>query len=179
MDTAVEEVVHEEPVAPPPIIVPSPPLGPIGVQKWPRWLLAAGLLLALGAGLIVWRAHVGAAISYETVPVERGPIQASVTATGTLNAVVSVQVGSQVSGNIKALYADYNTKVTKGGQLVALIDPALFEAQVSQAQAGPRESLVLGSVRRWTHLLGTEPGVIANAIPPAIKDSSVLVGQWP
>jgi len=134
MDTAVEEVVHEEPVAPPPIIVPSPPLGPIGVQKWPRWLLAAGLLLALGAGLIVWRAHVGAAISYETVPVERGPIQASVTATGTLNAVVSVQVGSQVSGNIKALYADYNTKVTKG-QLVALIDPALFEAQVSQAQA--------------------------------------------
>jgi len=62
---------------------------------------------------------------------------------------------------------------------VALIDPSLFEAQVSQAQAGPRESLVLGSVRRWTHLLGTEPGVIANAIPPAIKDSSVLVGQWP
>src|SRR6516165_8307501 len=133
MDTAVEEVVHEEPVAPPPIIVPSPPLGPIGVQKWPRWLLAAGLLLALGAGLIVWRAHVGAAISYETVPVERGPIQASVTATGTLNAVVSVQVGSQVSGNIKALYADYNTKVSKG-QLVALIDPQIFQAQVDQAE---------------------------------------------
>ena len=62
--------------------------------------------------------HSANAIDYETVPVERGSVQASVTATGTLNAVVDVQVGSQVSGNIKALYADFNTKVTKG-QLVA------------------------------------------------------------
>ncbi len=61
-------------------------------------------------------------------------IQASVTATGTLNAVVDVQVGSQVSGNIKALYADFNTKVTKG-QLVAEIDPQVFQTQVDQAQA--------------------------------------------
>jgi len=68
------------------------------------------------------------------VPVERGVIQASVTATGTVNAVVDVQVGSQVSGNIKALYADFNTKVTKG-QLVAQIDPQVFQTQVDQAQA--------------------------------------------
>ena len=60
--------------------------------------------------------------------------EASVTATGTLNAVVDVQVGSQVSGNIKGLFADFNTKVTKG-QLVALIDPEAFQAQVDQAQA--------------------------------------------
>jgi HlyD family secretion protein len=78
--------------------------------------------------------HAASAISYDTVPVERGPILASVTATGTLNAVVDVQVGSQVSGNIKALYADFNTKVTKG-QLVAEIDPEVFQTQVDQAAA--------------------------------------------
>ena len=55
-----------------------------------------------------------------------------------------MQVGSQVSGNIKALYADFNTKVTKG-QLVALIDPELFQTQVDQAQAalGSAQSAVL------------------------------------
>jgi HlyD family secretion protein len=66
--------------------------------------------------------------------VERGPIQAKVTATGNLNAVVDVLVSSQVSGNIKALYADWNSKVKKG-QLVALIDPEIFQAQVDQANA--------------------------------------------
>jgi HlyD family secretion protein len=68
------------------------------------------------------------------VTVGRGQVQASVTATGTLNAVVDVQVGSQVSGNIIALYADFNTKVTKG-QLVAQIDPQAFQTQVDQATA--------------------------------------------
>jgi HlyD family secretion protein len=78
--------------------------------------------------------HTANAISYDTVPVERGPVLASVTATGTLNAVVDVQVGSQVSGNIKALHADFNTKVTKG-QLVAEIDPEVFQTLVDQAAA--------------------------------------------
>src|SRR5207237_7743577 len=71
---------------------------------------------------------------FRTARVERGDIQATISATGTSNAVVTVQVGSQVSGNIKALYADFNTKVTKG-QLVALIDPEIFQAKVNQAQA--------------------------------------------
>src|SRR5882724_1914433 len=71
---------------------------------------------------------------FRTASIEGGDIDATISATGTSNAVVSVQVGSQVSGNIKALYADFNTKVTKG-QLVALIDPELFEAKVTQAQA--------------------------------------------
>ena len=64
----------------------------------------------------------------------RSDIQTTVTTTGNLNAVVTVQVGSQVSGNIIALYADFNTKVKKG-QLVALIDPAPFKAAVEQAKA--------------------------------------------
>jgi HlyD family secretion protein len=90
--------------------------------------------MALAVGDMLWRAHLKNAITYETVPVEQGPIQAAVTATGTLNAVVDVLVSSQVSGNIKALYADWNSKVKKG-QLVALIDPEIFQSQVDQASA--------------------------------------------
>ena len=134
MATAVEEHVYPE-VAPPPLIPVLP--GPIKTrprQHWARWALLAGIVIALAVGVELWRMHSQNAIGYETVPVERGLIQASVTATGTVNAVVDVQVGSQVSGNIKALYADFNTKVTKG-QLVALIDPQVFQTQVDQAQA--------------------------------------------
>jgi HlyD family secretion protein len=94
----------------------------------------ASLALALAVVGAFWRAHLQNAIAYETVPVERGSIQAKVTATGNLNAVVDVLVSSQVSGNIKALYADWNSKVKKG-QLVALIDPEIFQAQVDQANA--------------------------------------------
>ena len=65
-------------------------------------------------GGALWRAHLQNAITYETVPVERGSIQAKVTATSNLNAVVDVLVSSQVSGNIKALYGDWNSKVKKG-----------------------------------------------------------------
>lgn len=99
-----------------------------------KWSVAAAVMVLLAVGAYRWRIYTQSAITYETVPVERGTIQASVTATGTLNAVVDVLVGSQVSGNIQALYADWNTKVTKG-QLVALIDPAIFQAQVDQARA--------------------------------------------
>ncbi len=102
--------------------------------KWLKWTIAAIAIVLLAVGAYAWRVHTQTAISYETVQVERGSIQASVTATGTLNAVVDVLVGSQVSGNIKALYADWNTKVTKG-QLVALIDPEIFQAQVDQTRA--------------------------------------------
>jgi HlyD family secretion protein len=90
-------------------------------------------------GGIIWRAHLQGANTYETVQVERGSIQARVTATGNLNAVVDVLVSSQVSGNIKALYADWNSKVKKG-QLVALIDPELFQAQVDQSTAAFRSA---------------------------------------
>jgi len=67
--------------------------------------------------------------------VERGDIRSVVTATGTINPVVTVLVGSQVSGTIKALHADFNSQV-RDGQTIAQIDPAIFEAQVEQARAG-------------------------------------------
>src|SRR5690242_9773733 len=69
-----------------------------------------------------------------TAAVTRGDVIAKVDATGTLGAVTTVQVGSQVSGTIKALYADYNSQVKKG-QVVAELDPSLFQTQVEQARA--------------------------------------------
>jgi HlyD family secretion protein len=71
---------------------------------------------------------------FRTEKVGRGEIQAVVSASGTVNAVTTVLVGTQVSGTIKNIYADYNSPVTSG-QLIAQIDPAIFLAQVEQARA--------------------------------------------
>jgi HlyD family secretion protein len=71
---------------------------------------------------------------YFTAPVERGTIRAQVEATGTINALTSVQVGSQVSGTISALFVDFNSKVKKG-QVIAQIDPAIFKGNLLQATA--------------------------------------------
>ncbi|HUI45743.1 MAG TPA: efflux RND transporter periplasmic adaptor subunit [Nitrospirota bacterium] len=76
----------------------------------------------------------GDGTSYRTEPVSTGDIVQSVTATGTVNAVTTVLVGTQVSGTIKTLYVDFNSRVKKG-QLIAQIDPATFEALVQQARA--------------------------------------------
>ncbi len=124
-----EPVTRPQPVPARPIpIVRRPP------RRWIKWAAIGGVVVAVAVGVELWSMHVANAIGYTTVVVERGTVQASVTATGTVNAVVDVQVGSQVSGNIKALYADFNTKVTKG-QLVAEIDPAMIQAQVDQSTA--------------------------------------------
>lgn len=74
------------------------------------------------------------AIKFRTEKVARGNIQSTVTATGSVNAVVNVLVGTQVSGTIKNLYVDFNSPVKKG-QVIAQIDPATFEAQLLQAKA--------------------------------------------
>jgi HlyD family secretion protein len=73
-------------------------------------------------------------VSFRTASVERGPIISAVSTSGTLNAVITVQVGSQVSGQIKELLADFNSEV-KAGLVIARIDPETFEAKVRQAQA--------------------------------------------
>ncbi|HJV64814.1 MAG TPA: efflux RND transporter periplasmic adaptor subunit [Geomonas sp.] len=70
---------------------------------------------------------------YKTLKVERGSILSAVSATGTLNAVVTVQVGTQVSGTISKLYVDFNSQVRKG-QPIAQIDPALFQSALLQAR---------------------------------------------
>src|SRR5579862_4224851 len=90
---------------------------------------AAGVAVALGA----WSFR-GRDVQYRTAAVQHGDVSVAVSATGNPNAVVNVQVGSQVSGTVVDLFADFNTRVTKG-QLIARIDPAPFQAKVDQAQA--------------------------------------------
>jgi HlyD family secretion protein len=102
-------------------------------KRWWAVALVGALVVGGFAGYRYFSAH-GQAPRYRTARVERGPLTASVSATGNLNAVVMVLVGSQVSGTIKELSADFNT-VVRRGQVIARIDPALFEAQVSQARA--------------------------------------------
>ena len=101
--------------------------------KW-KWILI-GLLLAAGAGGYFYFHHSGSEkLSFNTVTVTRGELTATVTATGILNPVVNVTVGSQVSGRISKLYVDYNSPVTKG-QVLAEIDPATYQATVEQVTA--------------------------------------------
>jgi len=92
-------------------------------------LVVAGLIVAFA----MRQCRNAGAENYQIAVVTRGPITQAVTATGTLNPVVNVQVGSQVSGNIAKLFADFNSQV-KAGQVVAQIDPALFQATVTQAE---------------------------------------------
>jgi HlyD family secretion protein len=99
------------------------------------WQTLALVVVLAGFAWAGWRyTHHMDSGTYVTAPIEKGNITATVSATGTTSAVVTVQVGSQVSGNIKELHADFNSKVKKG-DLVALIDPSPFEARANQAQA--------------------------------------------
>ncbi len=90
-----------------------------------------GVGLAIG-GYVFFNGERKAPVRYRTAPVERGPVVSIVTATGTINPVVSVQVGTQVSGMIKSLHADFNS-VVKAGDVVAVIDPEPFKARRDQA----------------------------------------------
>ena len=98
---------------------------------------AAAAALAL-AGFYYWRNSSTAPV-YMTARVERGNLRNTVTATGTLQAVTTVQVGSQASGTISALYADFNSLVKKG-QVVAQLDPAVSKAQVDQSRAALQQA---------------------------------------
>ncbi len=95
--------------------------------------VAVAVALLASAGYWYWGGSANAA-EYMTARVERGGLRNTVTATGTLQAVTTVQVGSQASGTISALYADFNSTVRKG-QLLAQLDPSVAQAQVQQAQA--------------------------------------------
>ncbi len=99
-------------------------------------ILAILVLAAAAAGAWAWYASRNAAgeTRYRTGVVERGPLQAVVVASGTLNAVTTVQVGSQVSGQVLEIFADFNTQVKKD-QIIARIDPQSFELRVNQTRA--------------------------------------------
>lgn len=105
-----------------------------GNSRWGKWLVILAIVLCV-AGAIVWHefARGSNGPQYLTEEVTRADLVQAVTATGTLNPVTNVTVGSQISGNIMKLFADWNSKV-KANQLVAEIDPATYKAAVEQAQ---------------------------------------------
>ncbi len=102
-----------------------------------RKAISLAILLAVvtaGAAAYGWWGARNAAPGYRFGKVERGPITAAVSATGTVNPVIAVQVGTQVSGQIKEIYVDFNSEVKKG-QVIARIDPESFALRVNQAMA--------------------------------------------
>ncbi len=126
-------------------------------------LLILLLILALVAGgFVLWNKnrHAADASAYRTAPVARGDIQQTVSANGTLNPVVLVNVGTQVSGTVQTLHADFNDRVREG-QVLAELDPALFRAQLDQSRANvanARASLQLAEAneRRARALFGQD-----------------------
>jgi HlyD family secretion protein len=97
-------------------------------------ITVVALLVGGGALAYLWAQGRNSAPKYRLARIERGPLTAAVSSTGTLNAVVTVLVGSQVSGQIKELLVDFNSPVRKS-QVIAQIDPDIFKAKVEQARA--------------------------------------------
>jgi HlyD family secretion protein len=115
------------------------PVNPSWLKRhWEHSMLRRAMLVAPPVVLILlagfWATNNRGPLQYYTAKVEEGDVIQAVQATGTIMAVTTVEVGSQVTGRIAALYADFNTKVTKG-QLIAEIDPATFRARVQQTEA--------------------------------------------
>ncbi|HVY93447.1 MAG TPA: efflux RND transporter periplasmic adaptor subunit, partial [Bryobacteraceae bacterium] len=128
---SLESVPLTKPVPPEAIAVVPPKRRFRRIRRLVWWI--AGCLIAAAIAVILLNRG-GPKSSYTFAVVDRGTIESTVMTSGNLNAVITVQVGSQVSGNIIALHADFNTQVKKG-QLVAEIDPAPFQAAVDQASA--------------------------------------------
>ena len=105
-------------------------------MKKSYWIAGVvGLALIAGGVAWWWNQRAGAdALQYRSAKIERGPLLAAVSASGAVNPVTQVSVGTQVSGQIKDLYVDFNSEV-KAGQLIAVIDPETFEYRVRSAQA--------------------------------------------
>src|SRR5258705_342445 len=137
-----------------------------------KWVTVI-ILTAAVVGGIVWYAnndHEDAPV-YTSTPIARGDITQTVTASGQLNPVLNVQVGSQISGNILKLYADFNSLV-KSNQVVAQLDPAIFQASVHQAEgdlANARAGLELADInaKRSAELLKS------NLIPQSDNEKSI------
>lgn len=105
------------------------------MSKKPVTIAIVALVVAAG-GFWIWKkSTANAAPTYRFATIEKGDLEAAVSATGTLSAVTTVQVGTQVSGKITEILVDFNDHVKKG-QLIARIDPTLPEQAVRDAQAG-------------------------------------------
>jgi HlyD family secretion protein len=109
-------------------------------KLWVTVVLVIVLAAVLALGGFYFLKNKGNGVQFKTAKTVRGDLRAVVTATGTVSAVTTVQVGTQVSGTIKELFVDFNSSVKKG-QLLARIDPTLSEAKVAQARANLQAAL--------------------------------------
>jgi HlyD family secretion protein len=130
-----------EPLAPVVLLPKAPPTAPAQPSLRKPWLIGALLspaVLAAG-GLVWWLSSAGGTASYTTAPVTRGAVTRTVTATGTVNPVLTIIVGTYVSGVIQKLECDYNT-IVKQGQICAKIDPRPYQTVVDQNKANLAEA---------------------------------------
>jgi HlyD family secretion protein len=138
------------------------------VGKKTRLAIIAGLVAIAGvAGFAFWSNRASAA-EYMTAKVDRGNLRNTVTATGVLQAVTTVQVGSQASGTISALSADFNS-VVKKGQVIAQLDPSTAQAQVQQARANLENAKA--------SLIQARAGVTASRAGTADAQAKVLAAK--
>jgi HlyD family secretion protein len=100
-----------------------------------RWIYVCALAAVLTASAAIWRARAGtAAPPYGTARVTRGTVAKTISATGKVQALTTVQVGTQVSGRVSEIFVDFNSKVKKG-QVIARVDPSQLQAQLTQTTA--------------------------------------------
>src|SRR6266478_6294271 len=133
------------------------------MKRFVPWVVVIVALLVIG--LMMRQCRNAGGENYQIATVTRGPITQAVTATGTLNPVVNVQVGSQISGNILKLFADYNTLV-KSNQVVAQLDAAIFQASVHQAEGD------LANAKAGLELARVEAGRSAQLFTNKLVSSS-------
>jgi HlyD family secretion protein len=136
-----------------------------GKFRWSKWIFILVVLGAAVGGVMYFKKEHTEPPQYQTAAVTRGDLTQAVTASGTLNPVLNVQVGSQISGNIVKLFADYNSLV-KSNQVVAQLDPAIFQASVHQAEgdlANAKASLELQQVEEKRSKQLFENKLISNS----------------
>jgi HlyD family secretion protein len=132
--------------------------------------------LCVVAGLGAWALlRNSSEVRYRTATVGHGDINSTISATGNPNAVVTVQVGSQVSGIVMALYVDFNTKVTKG-QLIARLDPASLQSKVDQAQ-GNLEAARAAAANAQAGILRAQAAIQAANASNAAAQANVVKAQ--
>lgn len=132
------------------------------------------LVVVVGVAAFIWGGKANAS-DYITAKVDRGTVEVTVSATGTVQAVVTVQVGSQVSGTVSWLGADFNSQVKKG-QIIARLDPALFQAQVdnSRANVGNAEAAVQAAMTEINNQKANEQAARANQEVTKVQRNDAL-----
>ncbi len=157
----------------------APALRPLPVWRlrWQkRWVALVGLVLVaplLALGITALRSH--AQPAYQTQPVARQDLLATVTASGTVNAQNTVNVGTQVSGNISAVYVDFNSKVRQG-QVLARLDPSALQAQLTQAQAALSQAQAQAAGAQAS-AAGSQSGISAAAANAAAQAAGARAAQ--